>query len=151
MSRGDPLTALREFDRAYRLCDDRGHTYNRQVAAVGRASVLVRLGRHDEAVAACRGLIEDLRTLGMWPQLWISLRLTAELLVALGDYETAAVILAAGAADPLAPAVLDADRERHERLWVRIAERLGPRPPAAVPANRTGVVNDALAALAAYS
>jgi hypothetical protein len=95
-------------------------------------------------------LIEDLRTVGMWPQLWISLRLAAELLVALGDYESAARILAAGASDPLAPAVLAADRERHERLWALIAERLGPQPPAARPANRTEVVNDALAALAAY-
>jgi hypothetical protein len=96
-------------------------------------------------------LIEDLRKLGMWPQLWISLRLAAELLVALGGYETAAAILAAGAADPLAPAVLDADRERLRRLWVQINERLGPRPPAAGPANRTSIVNDALAALAAYA
>ncbi|HSI93519.1 MAG TPA: BTAD domain-containing putative transcriptional regulator, partial [Jiangellaceae bacterium] len=151
MASRDPFTALREFDRAYRLCDDRGHTYNREVAAIGRASVLVRLGRYDDAITACRGLIEDLRTLGMWPQLWISLRLAAELLVALGDYETAARILAAGTSDPLAPAVLDTDRERHERLWALIAERLGPRPPAAGPANRTAVVNDTLAALAAYS
>jgi predicted ATPase/DNA-binding SARP family transcriptional activator len=150
MASRDPIGALSEFDRAYRLCADRGHTYNRLVAAVGRASVLVRLGRHDDAIAACRGLIEDLRKLGMWPQLWISLRLAAELLVALGSYETAAAILAAGAADPLAPAVLDADRERLRQLWVQINERLGPRPPAAVPANRASIVNDALAALAAY-
>jgi len=150
MASRDPIGALGEFDRAYRLCADRGHTYNRLVAAVGRASVLVRLGRHDDAIAACRGLIEDLRKLGMWPQLCISLRLAAELLVALGGYETAAAILAAGAADPLAPAVLDADRERLRRLWVQINEGLGPRQPAAVPANRTSIVNDALAALAAY-
>ncbi len=147
----DPVAALDEFDRAYRQSDARGHTYNRSIAAVGRAAVLVRLGRHVEAAAACRGLIDDLRALGMWPQLWIALRLAAELLVALGDYETAANILAAGDVDPLAPAVLDADRERHQRLWAQIADRRGPRPPASVPPNRTGVVNDALAALAAHS
>jgi hypothetical protein len=47
--------------------------------------------------------------------------------------------------------VLDADRERLRRLWVQINEGLGPRQPAAVPANRTSIVNDALAALAAYT
>jgi predicted ATPase/DNA-binding SARP family transcriptional activator len=120
----DPESALRCFDQAYRQCDKRGHTSNRAIAAIGRAAVLIRLGRHPEAVVECRRLIGELQRMGLWPQLWIVLRLTAELLVALGDPEPAAMLLAAADADPLAPAVLRVDRERHTALWVGIGEAL---------------------------
>ncbi|MCV2490941.1 winged helix-turn-helix domain-containing protein [Geodermatophilus sp. YIM 151500] len=122
MAPDDPEGALARFERAHRLCAERGHTYNREVAGVGRAAVLVRLGRHAEALAACRRSILDLRALGMWPQLWTVLRLTAELLVALDDPGPAAAVLDAADADPLAPAVLGPDRERLAELRNRLAD-----------------------------
>ncbi|MGP4044627.1 BTAD domain-containing putative transcriptional regulator [Streptomyces sp. 2A115] len=122
----DPARALACFAQAYRQCDAQGNTYVREVAAIGRAAVLIRLGRHAEAVTACRELVESLRRLGMWPQLWMVLRLTAELLVALGDHATAAALLTTADGDPLAPAVFGMDRDRHAAVWADIADRLDP-------------------------
>jgi predicted ATPase/DNA-binding SARP family transcriptional activator len=122
----DPERALGYFEQAYRQCDVQGNTYVREVAAIGRTAVLVRLGRHAEAATACLELVESLRRLGMWPQLWMVLRLTAELLVALGDHATAAALLTTADSDSLAPAVFGVDRDRHTALWADIADRLGP-------------------------
>jgi predicted ATPase/DNA-binding SARP family transcriptional activator len=122
----DPAAALAFFDQAFQQAEAQGHSYSREVAAIGRAAVLIRLGRRAEAVAACRVLIDELRNLGMWPQLWMVLRLTAELLVAFDDQAPAAALLAAADADPLAPAVLADDRQRHAELWARIADHIAP-------------------------
>jgi hypothetical protein len=151
----DPVAALSWFDQAYRMCDATGHTYNREVAAIGRAAVLIRLGRHDDAVSACQSLIERVRGMGMWPQVWTALRLTAELLVALDDHEPAAVVLSAADRDPLALAVLGDDRRRRAALWVRIAEHLdadrltGARIEGEA-SGRSGAVARALDALARH-
>jgi predicted ATPase/DNA-binding SARP family transcriptional activator len=127
----DPERALRWFDQAYCQCDERGHTSNRAIAAIGRAAVLIRLGRHPEAIGECRRLIGELQRMGLWPQLWIVLRLTAELLVGLGAPGPAAMLLAASDADSLAPAVLRVERARHAALWARIGQTLGPEQLAA--------------------
>jgi len=100
--------------------------YISNIARVARASVLIRLRRHAEAAAACRDVIEAVWAAGMTAQIWISLRLTAELLGDLGDLESAAAILAAADADPLAPVVLGADLDRQARL-----RRADARPPGA--------------------
>jgi predicted ATPase/DNA-binding SARP family transcriptional activator len=117
----DPDAALAWFDLAHRRNDERGDTFNREVAGIGRAAVLLRLGRRDDAAVALRELLESLRRLGMWPQVWTSLRLAAELLVELDDPGRAAVLLAAADRDPLAPAILGGHRERDARLRRRIA------------------------------
>ena len=141
----DPERALSWFDLAYRRNDERGLRFNREVAGVGRAAVLLRLGRHGQACAALRSMIDSLRRVGMWPQLWITVRLTAELLVELGDPGTAATLLAAADSDPLAPAVVGPDRVRLDRLW----QRIGPEPaPSVAPSpGRQATVELALAAL----
>jgi hypothetical protein len=108
-----------------------GHTYNRDVAAIGRAACLIRSGRRASAVDACRQLIDTLRAAGMWPQVWTTLRLVAELLADLDDPAPAAVLLASAEADPRAPAVLNADRVRQHELRRRIAWRVSPAKLAA--------------------
>jgi predicted ATPase/DNA-binding SARP family transcriptional activator len=148
----DPAAALAFFDQAFRQAETQGHSYSREVAAIGRAAVLIRLGRRAEAVAACRVLVDELRTLGMWPQLWMVLRLTAELLVGLGDHASAGALLAAADADPLAPAVLADDRRRHAELWARITAHGAPGPAAGSPADsRSEAVRRAKSALARHS
>jgi hypothetical protein len=79
---------------------------------VARAAVLIRLGRRAEAVEACRSVLEAVRSANMTAQVWTMIRLIAELLAGLGDRETAAVLVAAADADPLAPVVMGPDRER---------------------------------------
>ncbi|MFI9168468.1 BTAD domain-containing putative transcriptional regulator [Streptomyces lincolnensis] len=150
----DPALALALFDRAHRQCRAQGNVYVGEIAAVGRAAVLIRLGRDEEAVAACHELLGSLRRLGMWPQLWMVLRLTAELMVALGDHATAAALFTAADSDSLAPAVFGCDRELHARMWRRIAGELGPGRLEACRAEgradgRAGAAERAVHALAA--
>ena len=140
----EPECALSWFELAHRRNDERGVTFNREVAGVGRAAVLLRLGRHREAGAALRGLINALRRVGMCRAV-DHLRLTAELLLELGDPRTAATLLAAADSDPLAPPVLGPDRVRLDRLWQRIGLETGRA--AAPPPGRQAAVELALAAL----
>ncbi|PVZ06401.1 BTAD domain-containing putative transcriptional regulator [Actinomycetospora cinnamomea] len=143
----DPDAALGWFELAHHRNDERGDTFNREVAGVGRAAVLLRLGRLAEAGEALRELLGSLRRLGMWPQVWTTLRLAAELLVELDDPGRAAALLAAADRDPLAPAILGAHRERDDRLRRRIAASTdGPVPPP--PAGRAEAVALAVSALA---
>ncbi|GAA0799633.1 AfsR/SARP family transcriptional regulator [Spirilliplanes yamanashiensis] len=137
----DPARALAEYDRALADSARIGQTYFQIITGIGRAAVLIRLGRHPEAVAACRELIAGLRRTGMTAQTWTTLRLTAELLGGLGDAGAAAAVLAAGEADPLAPAVYGPDAERHARL------RAAALVPADAPAGLAQTVAYALAAL----
>ncbi len=119
-----PEVALDFLEQAYRQCDSAGHTFNREVAAIGRTAVLVRLGRWEQAVPACADGAERLRAAGMWPQLWTVLRLSAELLTEIGDPAPAASLLTAADTDPFAPHVLGPDADRQQRLWERIATEL---------------------------
>jgi len=141
----DPEAALSWFELAVRRCAERGHTYNRQVAAIGRAAVLLRMGRSADAAAACLTLLDELRSSGMWPQLWTVIRLVAELLVAVDDPRPAAALLAAADRDPLAPALLGPDRSRRDRLWERLIAR--DAPTGAVPRGRREAVALAMTAL----
>ena len=111
------------------------------------------MGRHGEAARACRSLVENLRSVGMWPQLWIVLRLAAELLVARADHEAAEVLLAAADADALAPALFGPDLARLEALRAVIADRLGEQRLATAQdegrrGGRTAAAERALAVLA---
>lgn len=148
----DTDRALAWFEQAYQRCDEHGHRFNREVAGVGRTAVLIRLGRHHEAIDACHRLIDNVWRMGMWPQTWTAVRLAAELLVALGDPEPAATLLAAADADRLAPAVLGPDLDRQAELWASIRESLDAPTAAAtgqraMGGGRTGTVRLALAAL----
>jgi hypothetical protein len=141
----DPRAALAWYELAYRQNDERGIIFNREVAGVARAAVLTRLGRRRDAAAACRALVESLRAVGMWPQLWTTLRITAELLVDLGDPDPAAELLDAADADALAPAVHGPGRERLRRL------RAGAGVPRTRIGGRTEAVTTALDALARHA
>ncbi|WP_203987225.1 BTAD domain-containing putative transcriptional regulator [Virgisporangium aurantiacum] len=152
----DPDRALDLFARAYRQSAAIGQRYDMEVAAIGRMAVLIRSGRGAEAARACRASVDRLRTSGMWPQLWTALRLTAELLVALGDLTTAASLLAAAERDPLAPAVVGPDRTRQAALWAAVERGLGADAAAAARSNggrrkRATVAEHAIAALAPFA
>lgn len=95
-----PAAALAWYEEAERHCDEHGHAYVLHVSRIGRLALPTRTGRPLDAAACALGLLDDLRRLGMWPQLWTTVRLTAELLVALGDLASAAHLLAAAGAIP---------------------------------------------------
>jgi hypothetical protein len=155
-SENDPDAAVAAFEQAYAQCDARGHVYNREVAAIGRAAVLVRCGRGAEAAVACHALVGNLFRLGMWPQVWTTIRLAAELLVAVDDLEPAVVLLSAADADRLSPPLLGADLERRQALWARLGdridrERLDVLRRHGEQASRADVVDGALTALARHA
>ncbi|MEU4691566.1 BTAD domain-containing putative transcriptional regulator [Actinoplanes sp. NPDC023714] len=124
-----PEEALAWYDRSIAASDRANLIYTSNVARVARAAVLIRLGRRQQAADACREAITAVRDVNMTAQLWTILRLTAELLDASGESETAAVIVRAADADPLAPAVMGPDVERLARL--RDAVPAPPPPPGA--------------------
>ncbi|MEU4564475.1 BTAD domain-containing putative transcriptional regulator [Actinoplanes sp. NPDC023936] len=111
-----PAEALAWYDRSIAANDRVNQVYGGNVARVARAAVLIRLGRYEEAVTACRETIVAVRNVNMTAQVWTMVRLIAELLAALGDPEAAAALVAAADADPFAPAVMGPDRERLARL-----------------------------------
>ncbi len=141
----DPEAALGCFDLALARSTTSRQTYTRHIAGIGRAAVLIRLGRHAEAVAACRDLIGAVRSAGMTAQVWTTLRLTAELLAGLGDLGTAAAILAAADAEPLAPVVMGPDLRRQDDIRRRAAVAGVTVPPG--HADTAAVAAAALAAL----
>ncbi|GIE31688.1 hypothetical protein Ait01nite_047330 [Actinoplanes italicus] len=108
----DPERALAWYDRSIAASDRVNLTYTGHLARVARAAALIRLGRRTEAVAACRSALAAVRSANMTAQVWTMIRLIAELLAALGDRESAAALVAAADADPMAPAVMGPDRER---------------------------------------
>nr|WP_296070660.1 BTAD domain-containing putative transcriptional regulator [uncultured Actinoplanes sp.] len=127
----DPQAALGWYDRALERTDAIGQVYTGNITRVARTAVLIRLGRHAEAVAACRRTIADVRAAGMTAQVWTMLRLTAELLAALGETRAAAMIVAAADADQDAPAVMGPDRERQARLRAAVPVLTGGSAPVA--------------------
>jgi len=86
------------------------------VARIALLSALTRLDRHSEALDLAGPLLHDELRTGSWPQLWTTLRILAELLVALDRDDTAALLLAAACAAPAAPALRGDDVERYRAL-----------------------------------
>ena len=91
----EPEAALAWYDRSIAASDRVNQVYTANVARVARAAVLIRLRRHEQAVAACDEVVLAVRDANMTAQVWTMLRLIAELLADLGDPETAAVLVRA--------------------------------------------------------
>ncbi|GAA2568724.1 BTAD domain-containing putative transcriptional regulator [Pseudonocardia hydrocarbonoxydans] len=104
----------------------RGAAHVSAVARIALLSALTRLDRHSEALDLAGPLLHDELRTGSWPQLWTTLRILAELLVALDRDDTAALLLAAACAAPAAPALRGDDVERYRALEAGIGGRLGP-------------------------
>ncbi|GEL17963.1 hypothetical protein [Pseudonocardia asaccharolytica] len=123
--------------RLYRGDHDRSATCWRELLSVGGLAPTRRVdGYATLALIACwRGdvadvagpLLERWLRLAAWPQLWTSLRVLAELFAARGRDETAALLLAAAAQVPSAPAVTGADAKRYRRLHDVLQDRVGPQ------------------------
>ena len=98
-------------------------------------------------------LIDDLRRMSNWTQLWTSLRILAELLAEGGEEHTAALLLERRrTCAPAAPALTGADVARYDDLRSQLAQRLGTivvaqitELAAALP--RTQIVDRALTAI----
>lgn len=99
----------------------------RQVSRVARVALfalLVRAGRHDEAAELGTRLLHDLRRIGAWPQLWTTLRMSAELLAATGNHADAAILLAAADAAVSAPPLVGDDMDRYADLFTQLRDHI---------------------------
>jgi hypothetical protein len=150
----DPDGAIEWFTRSMRLSDTLGTTYTREIARIGRAAILVRQRRTADAARACSESVRATARMGMWPQVWTTLRITAELLVAEGHATLAATVLTAADADEQSSEVLGPGRERLADLWATIRATRSPEEVAAaraagLAATRAQVVEQVVTTLAA--
>ena len=130
----DREAAVAHLQAAVALADASGATFVSGIARTSLVSVLIRVGRTHEAAPMMVAVLRHWRRARAWPQLWTSLRLTAELLVALGHDAAALLLLDAADRAPLAPAVTGADRDRLDDRRRLAADRLDATTRAAVAA-----------------
>lgn len=83
-----------------------------QVARLALFAVLVRERQHDEALRLALPLLQDVRRVGAWPQVWTFVRLLAELLMVRGCAADAALLFGAADVAEGAPPLIAADVER---------------------------------------
>jgi len=101
---------------------------NRLVAGAAGLSHLSVTARRDPAAALAEfpALIDHWLRVGLWPQLWTTMRLVIEALATLGDEATAARLLGAQEASRRAGVPYGADERRMHDLLDRLAASLGP-------------------------
>lgn len=113
-----------------RAADEADRVEAEQVSRVSRVALfalLVRQGRHEEAVTLGLRLVGDLRRLGAWTQVWTLARMLAELLTETGAWSEAAYFLGAADGAAGAPPPLGQDIERYAALRADLARHLGDR------------------------
>jgi hypothetical protein len=98
--------AERHYLGAIELARRSGATFLVGVATVGLLTVRVAAGRVDDALCGYREVIDYFARIGNWTHLWATLRDLAVLVRTLGDDEPAALLVAAAADAPDAPAVV---------------------------------------------
>jgi predicted ATPase/DNA-binding SARP family transcriptional activator len=109
------------------------------IASTVLVAALVRNGQRADAVEQLPVLLRRWRRTATWPQLWMSLRLAAEVMADAGADAQAATVLAGADADPDAPIVTGADAEHLTEMVACIEARLGTVAFAAANA-RAGVI-----------
>jgi predicted ATPase/DNA-binding SARP family transcriptional activator len=103
---GDNDLAERRYVSAIDLSRRSGATFIVGIASVGLQTVRAAAGRVGDALRGYREVIEYFARTGNWTHLWATLRDLAGLLRTLGDDEPAALLVAAAAEAPDAPAAV---------------------------------------------
>ncbi len=152
LAAGDPR-AIHMLRTAVEQAEECAASQVAEVARIALVSAHVRLGHRRDSIEVLPALIDDLRRMSNWTQLWTSLRILAELLAESGEEHTAALLLGAANSAAGAPALTGADVARYNDLQTELAARLGPTPAAqirelAAGLPRAQIVDHALSALA---
>ncbi|MFD2028891.1 AfsR/SARP family transcriptional regulator [Promicromonospora aerolata] len=121
----DPRQGEVRFREAAAEAERIGSEHVHHVARLGLFAVLVRQGRHREALDLVMPLLHDLRRAAMWPQLWTTLRIAAELLAACERPRDAAFLLGAVQAADDAPQLVGDDIARYRHLADQLTTLLG--------------------------
>lgn len=123
----DPARAMVLFSQAVADADRISAEQVSRVARIALFALQVRAGRHDESADLGVPLLNDLHRGGLWPQLWTTVRVAAELLAAKGREPDSVVLLAASGAAPTAPPPMGEDIARYAALSAELRLRLGTR------------------------
>jgi predicted ATPase/DNA-binding SARP family transcriptional activator len=122
----DPTRAPEALEEAVRTARSVGASFVEGVAAVALLAASTRLHDHRAALRRFPDAVRHWQRSGMRVQQWTTLRILAELLVAVGADEPAAVLLAAAEVAADAPAVVGGDADRLAALQATIRTRIGP-------------------------
>lgn len=126
-ARTDPSRGAILLSEASAEADRVGAEQVGRVSRVALFALLVRGGRHEEAVALGLRVLTDLRRLGAWTQVWTMLRMLAELLAETGRWSDAAFFLGAAQGSASAPPPVGQDIERYAEVQVTLSQHLGAR------------------------
>jgi hypothetical protein len=120
----DPARAQELLEEAIALARRSG---NRLVSGAAGLSHLSLLARRDPraAMPEFRPLIEHWLRIGLWPQLWTTMRLLIEALAAVDEERTAARLLGAQEATDRSGTLYGADERRRADLLDRLEASLG--------------------------
>lgn len=148
---GSP-TAIEALERAVATCVEHDLYFTLGISRVSLVSLWAAAGETEKAAQGYAELVEQWLRSGSWPQMWITLRNAAELLVERDD-ETALLLWAGADADPQATALDDDARSHIDSLRAGARTRCGADAAAAVErsarrVSRRDVVARALDALA---
>lgn len=149
----DPSAGVARLRQSAEAADRIGSSHVGHVARLALYALLVRADRHREALDLAVELLHTSRRSAAWPQVWTTLRISAELLERHDRLEDAALLLLAAEVSTSAPPLVGADVERYGRLRSRLDERLGPSvvqglAALAASASRSAVVDRATTVLA---
>ncbi|HSK60093.1 MAG TPA: BTAD domain-containing putative transcriptional regulator [Actinomycetospora sp.] len=144
----DPQRAAGLLDEAIALAAPVGNHFVHGVSLVSAGSAGGRSSDPHAAIAPFRDAIDHWSRAGDRTHQWTTLRNLVEVLARIGADEAAAVVLAAGAASPVAPPVFGVGAERLAGAERSLRQRLGPdRFGRAVERGR-GLDDDAVVAFA---
>lgn len=126
-ARTDPSRGARLLAEASAEADRVDAEQVGRVSRVALFALLVREGRHQEAVPLGLRVLADLRRLGAWTQVWTMLRMLAELLTQTGHWAEAAFLLGAAQGASSAPPPVGQDIERYAEVQATLSRHLGTR------------------------
>jgi predicted ATPase/DNA-binding SARP family transcriptional activator len=121
----EPERAIEQYQQAIGLADSAGATFVEGIALVGLASLLGRSGDPGTALPLFRSIVERWREMGVWTHQWTTLRNLVQLLVRIGSWEPAAVLLGAIDVHSSDAHAFGADAERMRTATERVEDRLG--------------------------
>jgi len=119
-----PQEALPLLRRAVQLARGLGAGGFAAAAGLSAASIRVRHGDPEAALADLAGLLDEWHRAGSWHQAWLTLRLCIDVFVRLGELEPAAQLIGAMHASVTAGPLYGADADRLARAEAVLRSRL---------------------------
>ena len=138
----DPVAAIEPYRRAVDLAQSAGSTFVEGIALVGLASLLGRSEEPTVALPLFRSIVDRWREMRVWHHQWTTLRNLVQLFLRTGNWDSAAVLLAAVNAGSTAAPAFGADADLMATAAEQLEHLLGP--------SRWSAAEDSGAAMSAH-